>query len=85
MILSHCVNGITRKYAVVRPLVPTIWLIQKGTDLTQKEVITLKEVGFSFDRSHVRSLFSSQLFSPSSLHVLAMSVHNIVQLANASC
>jgi hypothetical protein len=31
-------------------------LIQKGTDLTQKEVITLKEVGFSFDRSHVRSL-----------------------------
>jgi len=85
MILSHCVSGITQKYTVVRPLVPTIWLIQKGTDLTQKEVITLKEVGFSFDRSHVRSLFNSQLFSPSSLHVLVMSVHNIVRLANASC
>jgi hypothetical protein len=53
--LNHCVNGTTRKYAVVRLLVPTIWLIQEGTNLTQKEVITIKEAGFSFDHSCVQS------------------------------
>jgi hypothetical protein len=82
--LSCCVRGITRKYTIVRPLVPTIWFIQEGINLTQNEVIILKEVGFSFDCSHVRSLFGSQLFSPSNLHVPTMSAHNIVQLVDAS-
>jgi hypothetical protein len=73
------------KYIVVRPSIPIVWFIQEGIDLTQKEVITLEEVGFSFDRSHVQSLFGSQSSSPSSLHVLAMSVHNIVWPTDASC
>jgi hypothetical protein len=42
-----------QKYVVVRPSMPTIWLFQEGTNLIQKEVITLKEVGFSFDNSDV--------------------------------
>jgi hypothetical protein len=57
--LSRCVGGATRKYAIARPLVPTIWPIQEGTNLVQNEVTILKEAGFSFDCSHVRSLFGS--------------------------
>ncbi len=83
--LNHCVDGIMGKYIVVRPSIPIVWFIQEGIDLIQKEVITLEEVGFSFDRSHVQSLFGSQLSSPSSLHVLVMNVHNIVRPADASC
>jgi hypothetical protein len=48
--LNRCVSGIMGKYAIIRPLVPTIWPIQEGTDLIQKEVI-LEETRFSFDRS----------------------------------
>jgi len=82
--LSYCVCGITRKYTIAKPLVPTIWFIQEGINLTQKEVMILKEVGFYFHRNHVRSLFGSQSFSPNSLHVPIMSAHNIVQLVDAS-
>jgi hypothetical protein len=60
--LSHYVGGITQKFANVKLVVPTIWPIQEGTNLTQKEVITLKEARFSFDRLHknkVQSLFGS--------------------------
>jgi hypothetical protein len=63
----------------------TIWLIQEGTNLIQKEVITLEEVGFSFDHNRVQSLFGSQLSSPSSSHVVCMSAHNIVQLVDVTC
>jgi len=30
-----------------------VWLIQENIDLIQKEVMTLEEVGFSFDCSYV--------------------------------
>jgi hypothetical protein len=76
--LSHCVDGTMRKYVVVKFSVPIVWPIQEGSDLIQKEVTTLKEVGFSFDHNPVQSLFGSQLCSSSILHVLAMNVHNIV-------
>jgi hypothetical protein len=76
--LNHCVDGIVQKYAVVRPLVPTIWPIQEDNDSIQKEVITLEEGRFSFEHNHARSLFGSQSCSSSILHVLAMNVHNIV-------
>jgi hypothetical protein len=42
-----------QKYAIARPSIPTVWLIQEGIDLTQKEITTLKEVGFSFDHNRV--------------------------------
>jgi hypothetical protein len=47
--LSRCVDGISQKYVVTKPLIPTIWPIQEGIDLTHKEVITLEEAGFPFD------------------------------------
>ncbi len=31
--LNCCVSGTMRKYVVVRPSVPIVWLIQEGTDL----------------------------------------------------
>jgi hypothetical protein len=54
------VGGTTQKFAIVKPIVPTAWPILVGTNLTQKEVTALKEVGFSFDRlcrNNVQSLF----------------------------
>jgi hypothetical protein len=49
--LSHCVCGTTQKYAIARLSVLTIRPIQEGIDLIQKEVTTLKEMGFSFYRN----------------------------------
>jgi hypothetical protein len=34
--LSHYVNGTLRKYAIVRLLVPIVWPIQEGIDLSLK-------------------------------------------------
>jgi hypothetical protein len=76
-VLSHCVDGTTQKYVDARPLVPIVWLIQEGTNLTQK-AITLEEAGFSFYYSCVQSLFGSQSSGPSSLHVAFMNVHHIM-------
>jgi hypothetical protein len=36
------------KYALDRKTLPSLWLVQKGTNLTQIEVVALKEVGFLF-------------------------------------
>ncbi len=44
--LIHCVGGIGRKYCVDRPLVPSTWLVQVGTNLIQFEVTTLEEARF---------------------------------------
>ncbi len=44
--LTCCVRGIGRKYYVDRPLVPSTWLVQVGTDLTHFEVTALEEAGF---------------------------------------
>ncbi len=41
--LTRCVGGTRRKYCVNRPLVPSMWPVQVGTNLTQFEVITLEE------------------------------------------
>jgi hypothetical protein len=83
--LNHCVGGTMQKYAIAKPLVPIVWPIQEGIDLTQNEVTTLEEAGFSFDGNHAQSLFGSQSSNSSISHVLAMSVHNIVRLVNESC
>jgi hypothetical protein len=48
-----------QKYVVVKPSVPIVWPIQEGINLTQKEVITLEEAGFSFYHNCARSLFCS--------------------------
>jgi hypothetical protein len=82
--LRRCINGIVWKYAIAKPSVPTILLIQEGIDLTQKEVTTLKEVGFSFDHNNAWNLFGPQSSNPSSLYVLAINVHNIVRPTDVS-
>ncbi len=53
-------GGTILKFAVVRLVVPTIWPIQEGINLTQKEATTPKEVGFSFD--HLRKNSAQSLF-----------------------
>jgi hypothetical protein len=50
------VGGIAQKFTIVRPTVPTVWPIQEGTNLTQKEVITLEEARFSFDHLHTNDI-----------------------------
>jgi hypothetical protein len=39
--MIHCVRGTRKKYYVDKPLVPSMWLVQVGTDLIQFEVIVL--------------------------------------------
>jgi hypothetical protein len=34
------------KYAFDRPTLPSLWLVQEGTNLTQIEVVALEEAGF---------------------------------------
>jgi hypothetical protein len=34
------------KYAFDRPTLPSLWLVQEGTNLTQIEVVVLEEVSF---------------------------------------
>ncbi len=46
--LSCCIGGTMQKYVVAKPQVPTVWPIQEDINLTQKEVTTLKKIGFSF-------------------------------------
>ncbi len=76
------------KNAIVRPLIPIVWPIQKGTNLTQKEVTTLEKVRFSFDyvlKNNVQSLFCSQIFSSSNSYVPTMNCHKLERMSNASC
>jgi hypothetical protein len=73
------------KYIIARPSIPTIWFIQKGINLTQKEVTILEKTRFSFNYNHVRNLFGSRSSSPSNLHVLTMNAHNIAWPIDASC
>jgi len=56
------VGEIIQKFAIARHVVPTIWPIQKGSNLTQKKVITLEEARFSFDclhKNNTQNLFGS--------------------------
>jgi len=65
-----------------------VWPIQEGTNLTQKEVTTLEEVGFSFDYMHrniAQSLFGFKSFSSSNSHVPTVSCHSRVKSFDASC
>jgi hypothetical protein len=76
-----------QKYAIVRPLVPIIWPIQEGINITHKEITTFEEAWFSFDhlrKNNTQSLLGSQSSSSNISHVPTMSGHNLVRLSNAS-
>jgi hypothetical protein len=50
--LTRCVGGTRRKYCVDRPLLPSTWPMQVGTNLTQFELTTLEEAGFIMCETH---------------------------------
>jgi hypothetical protein len=82
------VGGTIQKLGVARLVVPTIWPIQEGVNLTQKEVTILEEARFSFDhlcRNNAQSLFGFQSLSSSNSHVPLVNCHNLVKLFNATC
>jgi hypothetical protein len=85
--LNHCV-GRMWKFVVVRPIVPIVWPIQEGTNLTQKEATTLEEAWFCFDclhKNNTQSLFGFQSFGSSNSHLHAVSCHSLVRPFDASC
>jgi hypothetical protein len=41
----HCVGGTNKKYALDRLSLPSLWLLQVRTNLSQIEVVALEEVG----------------------------------------
>jgi len=60
-----CVGGIGRKYAIGRLIVPSLWLVQEGTNLTQDEVTTLEEVSFFLSKKpkcHPKNLFDDDAY-----------------------
>jgi hypothetical protein len=64
------VGGSLKKYVVACPHVSTVWPIQHGVNLTQKEVSSLEEDGFMFDYEHKKdpySLFRGEPFTLSNL------------------
>ncbi len=42
----HCVGKTSKKYAFDRPALPSLRLMQEGTNLIQIEVVALEEAGF---------------------------------------
>jgi hypothetical protein len=44
--LNCCVGRINRKYVLDNLTLPSLWLVQVGTYLTQIKVVALEEVGF---------------------------------------
>jgi hypothetical protein len=74
-------------FIIARRAIPIVWPIQEIINLTQKEVIILEEVRFSFDhlhRNNFQSLFGSQSFSSSNSHVCVVSCHSLERLSDAN-
>jgi hypothetical protein len=70
--LTRCVGGTRRKYCVDRPLVPSMWLVQVRTNLTQFEVTTLQEVGFVMCETCkcvTQTFFANESTTPCNQHV----------------
>jgi hypothetical protein len=87
--LNRCIGGTSLKFVVAKLVVPTVWPIQEGINLTQNELIILEEVGFYFDHLHKSnswSLFGSQSSCSSNSHVpTIVNCPNLVRPFDASC
>jgi hypothetical protein len=57
-------GGTKCKYVVERPVVPSIWPMQEGTNLSQDEVKFPKQVGFVFNKWQL--IFPQNIFSEKS-------------------
>jgi hypothetical protein len=58
--MNFCLSGMKRKYALDRPTVLEIWLIQLKTNFTQDEIKSFEEVGFVLNKQQpmfLRNLF----------------------------
>jgi hypothetical protein len=61
--LTRCVRRTRRKYFFDRPLVPSTWLVQVVTNLTQFDVTALEEARFVLCEVHkcaLRTLFVNE-------------------------
>lgn len=48
--LARCVGGKKRQHVVARPVLPTVWPVQRGTNLSIHEVMSLEEAGFQLQQ-----------------------------------
>jgi len=48
--MNRFMGGTKCKYVFERPVVPSIWPMQEGTNLSQDEVKFPKQVGFVFNK-----------------------------------
>jgi hypothetical protein len=48
--MNHCVGGTKRKYALDRPIVSKIWLVQAKTNFTQDEIKFIEKAGFVLNK-----------------------------------
>ncbi len=82
-------GGKVQKLAIIRPIVPTLWPIQEGINLTQKDVTTIEEVGFPLTTCVETMLkvylASNLLIQVINSHVLLVSCHSPTKLFDASC
>jgi len=68
-------------------ILATIWLVQHGINLTQKEVSSLEDARFLFDfkhRNNPQSLFRGDLSTSSNIQVLSTYTLNVFRPTNAS-
>jgi hypothetical protein len=63
----HCVEGTSKKYALDRLALPTLWLVQEGANLTQIEVLAFEKAGFLLSkkpRCPLVNLVGVDIFAP---------------------
>jgi hypothetical protein len=44
--IERCVKGTKGRWMKSRPVVPNIWPVKIGTDVSRKEILDLEHVGF---------------------------------------
>jgi hypothetical protein len=61
--MNHYVGGTKRKYALDKPVVSEIWLVQAKTNLTQDEIKFIEKVGFVLNKQqwiYLNNLFKGE-------------------------
>jgi hypothetical protein len=44
--IERCVKGTRRRYIQSRSIIPSIWPVKIGTNLSKKEILDLENIGF---------------------------------------
>jgi hypothetical protein len=53
--IEHCIKGTKRRWVKSRPIVPNVWPVKIGTNLSRKEILDLEQAGFQLPQSAVIS------------------------------